>query len=289
MPEPRKSHPLIMVKFAHDCREKMKQITTELETTLGPGTAELMLRTGLHSGPTTAGVLRGEKARFQLFGDTVNTASRMESNGIPGLIHVSQKTADLLISHGKKHWLTARAELVNAKGKGMLQTYFVEPVSRSGSVVPGVSGATSISRRTSADQEPKLLIAQEIDPEQDLSKRIPTLVNWNTQIFEGLLKEISRHRRTTNVNRDGTNAFARAESVHRLANLNGTVRDEIVETVRMPAFDPNSFEELQEEISLSSEVQSQLRDYISMISKTYPPNAFHNFEHASHVMMSVVK
>ena len=48
----------------------MKQITNQLETSLGPGTKELALRTGLHSGPTTAGVLRGEKARFQLFGDT---------------------------------------------------------------------------------------------------------------------------------------------------------------------------------------------------------------------------
>jgi class 3 adenylate cyclase len=46
-------------------------------------------------GPTTAGVLRGEKSRFQLFGDTVNTAARMESTGQKGRIHVSQKTADV--------------------------------------------------------------------------------------------------------------------------------------------------------------------------------------------------
>jgi class 3 adenylate cyclase len=60
-----------MVKFAADCRAKMNMLTIQLETTLGPGTAELKLRQGLHSGSVTAGVLRNDKSRFQLFGDTV--------------------------------------------------------------------------------------------------------------------------------------------------------------------------------------------------------------------------
>ena len=62
-----------MAKFAQRCLSRFSELTKELELSLGPGTADLGIRIGLHSGPVTAGVLRGEKARFQLFGDTMNT------------------------------------------------------------------------------------------------------------------------------------------------------------------------------------------------------------------------
>jgi class 3 adenylate cyclase len=64
-----------MVKFARECLAGMSKLTRQLEGKLGPDTSGLALRVGLHSGPVTAGVLRGEKARFQLFGDTVNTST----------------------------------------------------------------------------------------------------------------------------------------------------------------------------------------------------------------------
>jgi class 3 adenylate cyclase len=130
LPEPRPDHALAMTKFAIAMRRKTKDLVSrgaELTDLLGEGTEELELRIGLHSGPTTGGVLRGQRARFQLFGDTVNTASRMESNGVGGKIHVSQTTADLLMAAGKTKWLVQRPELVTAKGKGEMQTYWVEP------------------------------------------------------------------------------------------------------------------------------------------------------------------
>jgi class 3 adenylate cyclase len=92
---------------------------------LGEGTGDLTLRIGLHSGPVTAGVLRGEKCRFQLFGDTVNTASRMESTGEKNRIQLSSATAEIIRRAGKGHWLLPREDLVEAKGKGMLQTYWL--------------------------------------------------------------------------------------------------------------------------------------------------------------------
>ena len=87
-----------MARFAHDCSRKTALVTAELSEKLGSETRNLSLRIGLHSGPATAGVLRGQRERFQLFWDSVNTASRMESCGKPGYVHCSQSTADALIA-----------------------------------------------------------------------------------------------------------------------------------------------------------------------------------------------
>jgi len=57
-----------MVQFAHRISKEMSRMTQMLETTLGPDTSDLLLRIGIHTGPVTAGVIRGDKARFQLFG-----------------------------------------------------------------------------------------------------------------------------------------------------------------------------------------------------------------------------
>lgn len=125
VPKVRDDHAILMVRFAKACVTKMSQLLPMLQDTLGNDTLDLAMRVGMHSGSVTAGVLRGERRRFQLFGDTVNTASRMESNGQPGRIHVSSSTAELLTSQGKQNWLIPRADLVDAKGKGQMQTYWI--------------------------------------------------------------------------------------------------------------------------------------------------------------------
>lgn len=119
-----------MAEFAAVCMIKMNEKLQDLADLLGKDTLGLAIRVGIHSGPVTAGVLRGDKARFQLFGDTVNVAARMESTGQIGRIQVSSATAKYLSDAGKDTWLTKRADMVEAKGKGTLVTYFVAPESK---------------------------------------------------------------------------------------------------------------------------------------------------------------
>lgn len=117
-----------MAKFANECLVKMNETTCHLVDELGEDTADLVLRIGLNSGPITAGVLRGTKSRFQVFGDTVNVGSRMESTGEGNRVQVSATTAKLLQhKHGKGHWLQPREDLVHAKGKGAMETYWLVP------------------------------------------------------------------------------------------------------------------------------------------------------------------
>ena len=97
-----------MAKFSFECQNIFEAITTELLYTLGSETTDLNLRCGLHSRPVTTGVPRGLRSRFEIFGDTVNTASRMESTGIPTRIQLSQATTDFLIKAGKEIWVKPR-------------------------------------------------------------------------------------------------------------------------------------------------------------------------------------
>lgn len=69
-----------MARFAVRCAQTMHHVTKNLELSLGPDTTDLDIRIGLHSGAVTAGVLRGERARFQLFGDTMNTGESSDLN-----------------------------------------------------------------------------------------------------------------------------------------------------------------------------------------------------------------
>ncbi|KAF5837936.1 hypothetical protein DUNSADRAFT_3657 [Dunaliella salina] len=103
-----------VLDFAKAMLEAAKQVKM-------PDTNEpVRVRVGLHTGDVVSGLIGSKLPKFSIFGDTMNTASRMESTGLPGRIHVSETTQRLLPS---EVWESSGG--VEVKGKGHMQTYFL--------------------------------------------------------------------------------------------------------------------------------------------------------------------
>lgn len=304
LPEPRKDHAIVMVKFAYECLVLMHDLTRKLESSLGPGTADLAIRVGLHSGPVIAGVLRGERARFQLFGDTMNVASRMESTGKISQIHASKETAQILIKAGKADWVELRSELVAVKGKGELQTYWVKPSKQSkrnsseqNSSQEALDFATqSIIQDSRHPNDVSLWGATNLDTALALREspcdRHNRLVEWNAELLQQFLQKIVAMRQAAlSKRRDWRRKMIHSKYNGGKDELSIHVVDEITEIIAMPVFNERATLEHTDpaRIDLGPVVRSQLWEFVFKIASLYRDNAFHNFEHASHVAMSASK
>ena len=114
LPEPDSEHALNVVRMAQDMLSVIDQVNSE-------SNASIQVRIGVHSGPVVAGIIGSKKFIYDLWGDTVNTASRMESHGAPGRIHISEDTYRLVQN---KFECESRGE-IEVKSKGKMRSYFV--------------------------------------------------------------------------------------------------------------------------------------------------------------------
>jgi adenylate cyclase len=114
VPTPRADHAEALAQMALDMREAMR---SQDEV----GHLGLELRIGINSGPVVAGVIGRKRFLYDLWGDAVNTASRMESQGTPGQIQVTRATYELL----RDDFVLERRGTVSVKGKGEMETWYL--------------------------------------------------------------------------------------------------------------------------------------------------------------------
>lgn len=265
LPEPRKDHAVAMARFARDCLNKFNQMVSKLEVSLGPDTGDLKVRIGLHSGAVTGGVIRGENARFQLFGDTVNVAARMESTGVPSRIQISKDTAELLVAADKSHWCKPRDDTVNVKGKGEMTTYFLvsgedENKSTTGSSSDGeAEGAPELSNQGNMTDK------EAVEVLKLASQKTMRLVSWNVDLLKGILKQIVARRQASKT----FVASSIDGQIRILDKVEENVPDimtkpiqEVQECIHLPEFDAKIERDAARAVELDASVTEQLYDYV---------------------------
>jgi adenylate cyclase len=114
LPEPRPDHAHALVRFALDMLEVVERVSRDTGHPLS-------IRIGIHTGPVVAGVIGKRKFIYDLWGDTVNVASRMESHGVAGGVHV---TAEVARRVGDAFELS-EPRTITVKGKGEMVTHLV--------------------------------------------------------------------------------------------------------------------------------------------------------------------
>lgn len=114
IPTPQQNHAVAIAHMALDMQAAMVQLCHKTRQNLS-------IRIGINTGPVVAGVIGKKKFIYDLWGDTVNIASRMESHGLPGMIQVSAATYE----HLRDQFFFEERGPIPVKGKGVMTTYFL--------------------------------------------------------------------------------------------------------------------------------------------------------------------
>lgn len=122
LPDPLTASPRDVV---HAALEMQQFIARRHASRLAKGLPAFQMRVGIHTGPVVAGIVGVKKFQYDVWGDTVNIAARMESHGSPGQVNISSATWFLLQDNPDFEFFPRGA--IEVKGKGMTEMYFVQP------------------------------------------------------------------------------------------------------------------------------------------------------------------
>ncbi|MGK0363156.1 MAG: adenylate cyclase [Saprospiraceae bacterium] len=121
LPIENETHPIDIVKAAIEMRDFMEEFRTKQRAADKP---EFSMRIGIHTGSVVAGVVGNKKFAYDIWGNAVNLASRMEANGEVAKVNISQQTYELV----KTQFTCTHRGKISAKNKGEVDMYFVEEI-----------------------------------------------------------------------------------------------------------------------------------------------------------------
>lgn len=119
IPIPNSTHAVDVVRAAVEIQQYMEEVKMKRQA---EGKLYFEMRIGVHTGPVVAGIVGIKKFAYDIWGDTVNIASRMESSGEIGRVNISEATYDLV----KETFPCTYRGKLHAKNKGEIGMYFVE-------------------------------------------------------------------------------------------------------------------------------------------------------------------
>ena len=195
--------------------------------------------------------------------------ARIESGGMPGRIHLSEETAEILIESGKEHWLEKRETMIEAKGKGRIQTYWLAQ-----------GAAHASSSRGSDESSSNMGDEVMMDAENVDAAKIQRLIEWNVESLLRILKLIVAEREASGRKPPADNSCMEAFERYTL-ETDSCFLDEVKEIIELPEFDSSGSRKERkrpEDIDIDEVVVDQLRTYVTCIASMYRSNSFHNFE-----------
>uniref|UniRef100_A0A336MTX6 adenylate cyclase n=1 Tax=Culicoides sonorensis TaxID=179676 RepID=A0A336MTX6_CULSO len=218
-----------------------------------------VLKMGINHGPITAGVIGARKPHYDIWGNTVNVASRMESTGKAGAIQVTQETCNILEKFGYKF---VKRGIVNVKGKGELLTYYLESKGpKPPSTPPKVASPVSPTLKTVSDSTTAESPFHLQTTTTSSSTASPNSVRLNQDYDESKLQLTSENTIQELVNKDVSNTKQILGNINLSNTLNNNINNGITNTansddVITPLLLPNNSRSDDVEINTSNSTNS---------------------------------